>query len=186
MVLALVAQLRVLIATLHQWQAEISQLFAQHPDAFIFASFPAAGPVLAPRLQTAFGSRRDRFGDRPRPAAVFRCGSGHPTQRQIPSGASPLGPSQIPTPEPGGIRRAVASSLRLGSSPLPSAARPGPASLGRHSRDRLQMGAHPVSLLERSCPYGESKYLESLQRRNPQLWEASQQPPPPRSKKSAA
>ena len=62
MVLALVAQLRVLIATLHQWQAEISQLFAQHPDAFIFASFPAAGPVLAPRLQTAFGSRRDRFG----------------------------------------------------------------------------------------------------------------------------
>jgi transposase len=61
MVLALVAQLRVLIATLHQWEAEISQLFAQHPDAFIFASFPAAGPVFAPRLPTAFGSRRDRF-----------------------------------------------------------------------------------------------------------------------------
>jgi transposase len=61
MVLALVAQLQVLIATLHRWQAEISQLFAQHPDAFIFASFPAAGAVLAPRLLTAFGSRRERF-----------------------------------------------------------------------------------------------------------------------------
>jgi transposase len=62
MVLALVAQLRALIPTLQQWEAEIGQLFAQHPDASIFASFPGAGAVFAPRLQAAFGSRRDRFG----------------------------------------------------------------------------------------------------------------------------
>src|SRR5437773_1720766 len=61
MVLALVAQLRVLIPTLQQWQQQISQLFAQHPDAALFASFPTAVPVFAPRLQAAFGSRRDRF-----------------------------------------------------------------------------------------------------------------------------
>jgi transposase len=62
MVLALVAQLQVLISTLQQWEAEIGQLFAQHPDASIFTSFPGAGAVFAPRLQAAFGSRRERFG----------------------------------------------------------------------------------------------------------------------------
>jgi transposase len=61
-VLALVAQLRALIPTLQQWQQQISQMFAQHPDTAVFASFPGAGPVLAPRLLAAFGSRRDRFG----------------------------------------------------------------------------------------------------------------------------
>ena len=58
MVLALVAQLRPLISSLAQWQQEISQLFAQHPDATLFASFPGAGPVLAPRLEAAFGAAR--------------------------------------------------------------------------------------------------------------------------------
>ena len=61
MVLALVALVRDLICRLQQWQQEISQLFVQHPDQALFASFPAAGPVFAPRLQAAFGSRRDRF-----------------------------------------------------------------------------------------------------------------------------
>src|SRR5207244_13224755 len=61
-VLSLVAQLPLLLLTLQQWQRQISQLFAQHPDAALFASFPPAGPVFAPRLQAAFGSRRDRFG----------------------------------------------------------------------------------------------------------------------------
>jgi len=56
MVLALVALVRDLICRLQQWQQEISQLFIQHPDQTVFASFPAAGPVFAPRLQAAFGS----------------------------------------------------------------------------------------------------------------------------------
>jgi transposase len=36
-------------------------LFRQHPDAPIFASFPGAGDILAPRLLGAFGTDRDRF-----------------------------------------------------------------------------------------------------------------------------
>lgn len=39
----------------------IADLFAQHEDAPIFASFPGAGPILAPRLLAAFGTNRDRF-----------------------------------------------------------------------------------------------------------------------------
>src|SRR3989442_1800864 len=62
MVLALVAQLRVLIPTLQQWQQQISQLFAQHPDPALFASFPPAGPCLGPPMPPAFRTRLDRFG----------------------------------------------------------------------------------------------------------------------------
>jgi transposase len=39
----------------------IAGLFPQHPDALIFASFPGAGAVFAPRLLTAFGTDRTRF-----------------------------------------------------------------------------------------------------------------------------
>jgi len=39
----------------------IDQLWESHPDRGIFTSFPAAGPVLAPRLSAAFGSDRSRF-----------------------------------------------------------------------------------------------------------------------------
>lgn len=39
----------------------IAELFPHHPDAPIFDSFPGAGPVLAPRLLSAFGANRGRF-----------------------------------------------------------------------------------------------------------------------------
>ena len=39
----------------------IEPLFALHPDFAVFASFPGAGPALAPRLLAAFGSDRSRF-----------------------------------------------------------------------------------------------------------------------------
>jgi transposase len=42
-------------------QDACEKVFAAHPDSGIFASFPGAGPVLAPRLLVAFGSRRDRW-----------------------------------------------------------------------------------------------------------------------------
>jgi transposase len=42
-------------------QKAIDQIFAQHPDAPIFASFPGAAKVMAPRLLAAFGSQRDRW-----------------------------------------------------------------------------------------------------------------------------
>jgi transposase len=135
MVLALAAQLQVLISTLQQWEAEIALLFAQHADAFIFASFPAAGAVFAPRLQAAFGSRRDRFG----------------------------------------MAQALYHQLRA---------------RGHRHWAALRVIAYKwVRILFRCwkerVPYDESKYLQSLQRRNPQLWAASQQPPPPSKKKVA-
>jgi transposase len=39
----------------------IQQAASTHPDYFIFSSFPAAGPAMAPRLLAAFGSRRERY-----------------------------------------------------------------------------------------------------------------------------
>lgn len=39
----------------------IDAVAAAHPDYSIFASFPAAGPTMAPRLLAAFGSQRDRY-----------------------------------------------------------------------------------------------------------------------------
>jgi transposase len=42
---------------------KIAELFAQHPDAELFASFPGAGAAMAPRLIAAYGSDRDKFQD---------------------------------------------------------------------------------------------------------------------------
>jgi transposase len=44
-----------------QLQQACEEAFAAHPDAPIFASFPGAGKVMAPRLLAAFGSQRDRW-----------------------------------------------------------------------------------------------------------------------------
>jgi transposase len=61
MVQALVSQLRSLIASVRQFEAEIDHLFTQMPDAAIFAALPHAGANLAPRLLLAFGEDRDRY-----------------------------------------------------------------------------------------------------------------------------
>ncbi|MFC2023213.1 IS110 family transposase [Chloroflexota bacterium] len=41
--------------------ALLTQLFSQHPDAFIFESLPGTGELLAPALLAKFGDHRDRF-----------------------------------------------------------------------------------------------------------------------------
>ena len=41
----------------------IAALWAEHDDRQLFASFPGAGPVLAPRLAAAFGADRSRFAE---------------------------------------------------------------------------------------------------------------------------
>ena len=54
-----------LLATLRQGidelNGQIARLFNHHPDAALFRSLPGAGPVLAPRLLVALGTRRQRF-----------------------------------------------------------------------------------------------------------------------------
>lgn len=50
-----------------QTMNELTTLFQQHPDQFIFSSLPGAGELLAPALLTKFGDDRQRF---PTAAAV--------------------------------------------------------------------------------------------------------------------
>jgi transposase len=61
MVRTLLGMVEVLRQGISDMEGAIGQLFAAHPDAAIFASFPGAGPALAPRLLAAFGSDRSRF-----------------------------------------------------------------------------------------------------------------------------
>lgn len=58
---ALIEQLRATLKGIAQFDAAIAARAPTHPDFHIFASLPAAGPVFAPRLLTAFGEQRERF-----------------------------------------------------------------------------------------------------------------------------
>jgi transposase len=57
----LAEQLATLRPFLDQYDQQIAQLFAAHPDGPIFESLPGAGAVLAPRLLTSLGTDRTRF-----------------------------------------------------------------------------------------------------------------------------
>ena len=56
-----VAELRPLIEGIDAYERTIARVFKAHPDAFIFASLPGAGPTFAPRLLAAVGSDRKRY-----------------------------------------------------------------------------------------------------------------------------
>ncbi len=58
---ALVAQLRVVLDSIDEYDQAIKVLYSNHPDAYIFNSLPGAGAVFAPRLLAAFGDKRERF-----------------------------------------------------------------------------------------------------------------------------
>jgi transposase len=60
-VINLVAMIRVLNRAIAESEATIARLFAEHPDAPIFSSFPGAGEALAPRLAAAYGTDRGKF-----------------------------------------------------------------------------------------------------------------------------
>jgi transposase len=54
-------QLQLLHHTIDEFDQKIADAFQQHEDRHIFASFPGAGPVLAPRLLATLGSERQRY-----------------------------------------------------------------------------------------------------------------------------
>jgi transposase len=60
-VLHLVGMINQLNDTVEEYDREIARQMAQHSDAALFQSFPAAGPAMAPRLAAAFGTDRERF-----------------------------------------------------------------------------------------------------------------------------
>lgn len=68
----LVAQIQKLGEAIDAFDQQIAERFGQHPDAPLFRALPGAGDALAPRLLTAFGTRRDRFHD----AGQVQCLSG--------------------------------------------------------------------------------------------------------------
>lgn len=54
-------QLRTLITAIQTFDDRIAAVFAAHTDRDVFASFPGAGAVVAPRLAAAFGTDRARW-----------------------------------------------------------------------------------------------------------------------------
>jgi transposase len=61
LVISLAQQLRVLLQSVARFDAEIAAVAPTLADYELFASFPGAGPVFAPRLLVAFGEQRERF-----------------------------------------------------------------------------------------------------------------------------
>lgn len=57
----LVILVRALNRSIAECDQKIAELFARHPDAELFASFPGAGKALAPRLAAAYGTDRSKF-----------------------------------------------------------------------------------------------------------------------------
>jgi len=61
MVQATLGVLQPLLNAIKRLSQEIEAACHKHPDSELFDSFPAAGPVMAPRLLVAMGSDRNRF-----------------------------------------------------------------------------------------------------------------------------
>jgi transposase len=61
LVQALVAQLRVTLQAIADFDTAIAPLAQGHPDFPLFDALPGAGAVFAPRLLVAFGEQRERF-----------------------------------------------------------------------------------------------------------------------------
>jgi hypothetical protein len=58
---ALVAQLRVTLQAMADFDTAMAQRAQDHPDFPLFDALPGAGAVFAPRLLVAFGEQRERF-----------------------------------------------------------------------------------------------------------------------------
>jgi transposase len=61
LVQALVAQLRVTLQAIADFDTAIAQRAQHHPAFSLFQALPGAGPVFASRLLVAFGEQRDRY-----------------------------------------------------------------------------------------------------------------------------
>jgi len=64
--------IRALSKSIEEFDAQTDKVSKAHPDTHIFRSFPGAGPRLAPRLLTAFGTDRSRYEH----ASDMQCYSG--------------------------------------------------------------------------------------------------------------
>src|SRR5215813_3083143 len=76
LVQALVAQLRVTLQAIADFDTAIAQCAQSHPDFPFFQALPGAGPVFAPRLLVAFGEQRARYASRAGRCWGKQCKSG--------------------------------------------------------------------------------------------------------------
>ncbi len=63
--------LTTLRAGIAEFDRQIEAIYETHPDRFITASLPGAGPALEPRLIAALGTNRERFKDASSMACCF-------------------------------------------------------------------------------------------------------------------
>jgi transposase len=63
LVQTLIVRLRAVQSSIARYDERIKVVFASHAKAQVFTSFPAAGPVLGPRLAAAFGTSLANFPD---------------------------------------------------------------------------------------------------------------------------
>jgi transposase len=169
MVRALVAQLRALLEWLPQLDQQLETLFAQHPDHEVFASFPGAGPVLAPRLQVAFGTDRSRFQ---KAVEIQQLSGMAPITKQ--SGRTRLVQRRWARPH---FLHQTFYEFAGASLPWCGWAR----AVYQQQRDRGKNHAAAVRVVgykwirilfrcwKKGVPYDEQIYLDALRRRNPQL-----------------
>jgi transposase len=61
LVITLVEQLQTLQTRVSEYEQEIADLFAKHPDAAVIESLPGAGPKNGPRLLVELGDNRERY-----------------------------------------------------------------------------------------------------------------------------
>ena len=59
--IAMVQQLQVALRAIDRFDQEIAALAPTLPDYALFEALPGSGPILTPRLLTAFGEQRERF-----------------------------------------------------------------------------------------------------------------------------
>jgi len=143
--LPVVAALRKGVAALDH---AIEGAAAAHVDLAIFASFPGAGPVMAPRLVAAFGSLRGHFASANEIQSFQRHCTGGLTQRRDPALDSfPLGLCQVFAADLPRVRSPLHSAVCLGPRVLPTAEGQGQRASCRGPGAGLQMDPHPVSLL---------------------------------------
>jgi transposase len=161
----LAAQLQALRPFLDQFDEQIAQLVAAHPDAALFESLPGVGAVVAPRWLAALGTDRDRFES----AVAVSC------YRGIAPVTEPSGKTQHGVP----LRWSCPQFLRQSWHEFAKASRTfSPWARACYGHLRTKMDAHEAvrklaskgqrivwRMWQERQPYDEARYLGSLQQR---------------------
>ena len=82
--LALVAQLRLVMEQVAEYDRAIARVFAVHDERALFASLPGVGTRIAPRLLAEWGEDRLRYPSAASVQALAGTLAGHLSERQLP------------------------------------------------------------------------------------------------------